>query len=101
MELARIKGKVVSTIRDAGLPHGSLLLVELMYCAGQTFGNCHVAYDSIGAGEGEWVLVARGSSARTGMPEGCPVDLRIVGVVDQITTGDDTLYCKDAHGHDV
>lgn len=97
MELARIKGKVVSTIKDAGLPSGSLLLVETLDSAGRFQGNCHVAFDSIGSGEGEWVLVSRGSSARSGLPEGCPVDLRVVGVVDQVTTGDETLYRKDAH----
>lgn len=86
----------MSTIKDAGLPSGSLLLVEMLDSAGGFQGDCHVAYDSIGGGEGEWVLVSRGSSARSGLPEGCPVDLRIVGVVDQVTEGDVTLYRKDA-----
>lgn len=95
MELARIKGKVVATIRDAGLPPGSLLLVELMDASGLFQGNCHVAYDPIGSGEGEWVLIARGSSARAGLPDGCPLDLRVVGVVDHVTVGSETMFRKD------
>ena len=96
MELARVKGKVVATIRDAGLPHGSLLLVEVMGEPGVFQAICQVAYDPIGSGEGEWVLLARGSSAREGMPGGSPVDLRVVGVVDQVTAGNSSVYRKDA-----
>lgn len=55
-----------------------------------------VAADRLGAGEGEWVLVVSGSSARmsvdgTGQT---PVDLSIVGIIDEVTGGSTTWFQK-------
>ena len=64
MELAKVIGQVVSTVRCPGLPYNSLLLVDLLNEKGESIGRSQVAADPIGAGEGEWVIVSRGSSAR-------------------------------------
>ena len=59
MELAKVIGQVVSTVRCPGLPYNSLLLVDLLNEKGESIGRSQVAADPIGAGEGEWVIVSR------------------------------------------
>jgi ethanolamine utilization protein EutN len=77
-----IKGKVIgrlwSTKRVAVLPQGALLEVEL------EDGSHLVAFDPLGCGEGEQVLIAQGSVA-AGFFEGvkAPVDALIVGSIDE------------------
>ena len=94
MELGKVVGQVVSTVRDAGLPNLTLLLVDIVDKDGNvTFGS-QVAADTIGAGEGELVLLVRGSSARMIMEAKTPLDLSIVGIVDQVTAGKKSLYTK-------
>lgn len=94
MELGKIKGQVVSTVRSPTLPACSLLLVELCGPDGSPSGNVQVAADYLGAGEGEMVLLTRGSSARQGLPDSAPVDLRVVGIVDSVTRAGTALYRK-------
>jgi len=94
MELGKVVGQVVSTVRDAGLPNLTLLLVDIVDKDGNvTFGS-QVAADTIGAGEGELVLLVRGSSARMIMEAKTPLDLSIVGIIDQITASKKSLYTK-------
>lgn len=51
-------------------------------------GQCAVAIDSIGAGTGEWVLLVSGSSARRAhRSELSPVDLCVIGIVDEVVAG--------------
>lgn len=98
MELGKVVGQVVSTVRDPGLPNLTFLLVDIVDKEGKvTFGS-QVAADTIGAGEGELVLLVRGSSARMIMEAKTeaktPLDLSIVGIVDQVTAGKKSLYTK-------
>jgi ethanolamine utilization protein EutN len=95
MELARVVGQVVATVREPGLPNNSLLLVQLLNEKGEPTGDSHVAVDPVGAGEGEWVLVVRGSSARNAIHQDAPVDLAIVGIVDAVSSKAGSLYSKD------
>ena len=78
MELGRIVGQVVSTVRCPGMPHNSLLWVDLLDAKGEPTGRREVAVDPIGAGDGEWVIVSRGSSARFAIGQEPPIDLAIV-----------------------
>ena len=94
MEVGKVIGQLVSTVRDHKLPPCSLLLVELCNADGPQKDLCQVAADPIGAGNGEWVLLTRGSSARMGLGGDVPVDLCIVGIVDEITMGEKRLYSK-------
>ena len=64
MELAVVIGQVVSTVKCPGIHIERLLLVDFVDAQGKPKGEPHVAADSIGAGNGEWVLVTQGSSAR-------------------------------------
>jgi len=95
MELGKVAGQVVATVRAQGLPHNSLLLVELIGSNGEPTGESHVAMDTIGAGEGEWVILVRGSSARKVMNSDPPLDLAVVGIVDQVSSRERTLYKKN------
>ena len=94
MELGKVRGQVVSTVRDPGVPHVTLLLVDLIDADGKVFRSGQVAADTLGAGEGEMVLLVRGSSARFTMNERPPLDLSVIGIVDQISAKGETIYNK-------
>lgn len=96
MFLARVKGHVVATQKDSALDGQKLLVVEPLKVnydskGGGSFditGRAIVAVDRVGAGEGELVLIAQGSSAR--LAEGCgkmPLDAVIVGLIDEAVVG--------------
>lgn len=94
MEIGKITGQVVSTARHHKLPQTTLLLVDIIDVDGNVLASQQVAADHIGAGMGEWVLLTRGSSARTIFDTEVPVDLSVVGIIDQITSGRESLYTK-------
>lgn len=72
-----VKGSVWATKRVDDVPHGAFLEVELE--AGGTL----VAFDVLGSGEGERVLVATGSVAASRFaPAHPPIDALIVGIID-------------------
>ena len=74
----RVIGHVWSTKRVAALPQGALLEVELEN------GTHLVAFDPLGCGDGEEVLVTQGSVA-AGYFEGvkAPVDALVIGSIDE------------------
>lgn len=88
MQLARVIGSVVSTQKAPSLLGKKLMVVEAVNWDGSTpsgFAPQEVAVDSVGAGEGEIVLLARGASARWVFAEpNQAIDLAIVGIVDTI-----------------
>ena len=50
-----------------------------------TTGRTFVAVDTVGAGEGEYVLITQGSSARlTPETKNLPIDTVIVGLIDSV-----------------
>ena len=76
MIIGKVIGSVVSTRKSEKLIGSKFMIVE--HSAGQV-----VAIDHIGAGIGEYVLVAQGSAARIGCGmETAPVDAAIVGIID-------------------
>jgi microcompartment protein CcmK/EutM len=94
MELGKVIGQVVSTVRDHGLPNLTFLLVNIVDEHGNVTFPSQVAADTIGAGEGEMVLLVRGSSARMVLEGRPPLDLSVVGIVDQIYSGKEAIYSK-------
>jgi microcompartment protein CcmK/EutM len=85
MLLAQVLGTVVSTRKDAGLTSLKLLLVREVDAQFKPAGALVVAADAVGAGTGELVLVAQGSSARlTEVSRDKPVDAVICGIVDAV-----------------
>ena len=93
MIFARVTGNVVCTQKDEKLVGCKLLLVQPVDLAGAPKGNPIVAVDSVGAGEGELVLLVQGSSARqTSRTQGNPVDAVIFAIVDTVEQGGKVVF---------
>lgn len=85
MELGRIEGTIVSTAKVDRLKGYKLMLVNLIGPDAKPTSNYVVAVDSVGAGQGEVVIVVRGSSARQAKTlANVPTDTSIVAIVDSI-----------------
>lgn len=96
MILAIVRGNVVSTNKTEKLTGSKLLIVEEWNLeTGKSAGLPRVAVDLVGAGTGEIVLCVSGSSSRqTAETDKRPVDMIIVGIVDQIELDGATKYRK-------
>jgi ethanolamine utilization protein EutN len=95
MELARVLGQVVSTVKHEGLTGFTLLLLRSVDPAGVdlTEAMTFVAVDLTGAGTGEVVLVTRGSGARVPvLSSGVPTDAAAVAIVDSVSMGQQTTF---------
>lgn len=83
MQLARVVGTVVSTIKNETLHGRKLLLVQTLNADLEPTGNPQVALDSVGAGVGELVFWCRGKEASFPFKrDSTPTDCTIVGIVD-------------------
>ena len=97
MLLGRVVGTVVSTQKDENLEGMKLLFVQTTDVKGQAQGGFVVAVDSVGAGVGEIVLYASGSSARqTQITQNKPVDAVIMAIVDTVEMGGSVTFQKDS-----
>ena len=83
MQLARVIGNVVSTVKNAGLEGRKLMVIRILDEYLRPIGKPLVAIDSVGAGAGELVFWCRGKEASFAL-EGieAPTDCTIVGIVD-------------------
>lgn len=96
MQIGMIVGTVVSTRKDEKLEGLRLHIVKYVDTHGKPTGSFVTAVDSVGAGVGEIVLVAAGSSARqTKLTEGKPVDAVIMAIVDILEIGGEKRYVKN------
>jgi len=85
MFLGRVIGTVWSTKKDENLVGAKFLIVRELSLDLKEKERFVVAIDSVGAGEGEVVLVATGSSSRmTNFTKDKPVDAVIMGIVDKL-----------------
>ena len=83
MQLARVIGDVVATVKDANLTGIKLLVLQPISATGEAVGRTLVACDSVGAGVGEDVFFVRGREASFPFyPGEPPADAAIVGIVD-------------------
>jgi microcompartment protein CcmK/EutM len=83
MQLARVVGDVVATVKDANLSGITLLVLQPLSPSGEPSGRTLVALDSIGAGVGEHVFFVRGREAAYPFyPAEPPTDASIIGIVD-------------------
>ena len=91
MFVALVTGSVVATQKAASMTGHKLLVVEpyrldektrdRLVSTGRTF----IAVDTLGAGEGQFVLVTQGSSARlTPETKSLPIDAVVIGLVDTV-----------------
>lgn len=83
MQLARVIGTVVSTIKNESLAARKLLIVQTLNADLKETGKPLIALDSVGAGVGELVIWCRGKEASFPFRrEDTPTDCTIVGIVD-------------------
>ena len=96
MVLGKVVGTVVSTRKDIELEGLKFLIVQGCDLDGQPKGGIVVAADAVGAGLGEIVLYASGSSARqTQVTQNRPVDATIMAIVDIVEVDGARRYVKD------
>jgi ethanolamine utilization protein EutN len=102
MFVAKVTGSVVSTQKVATMVGYKLLVVEpyrleatkrrSLVSTGRTF----IAVDTLGAGEGDFVLITQGSSARlTPETKSMPIDAVVVGIVDQVQIEQNSVYRRE------
>lgn len=95
MLLGKIVGTVVATRKEPELSGLRLLLVRELDAQWNATGKVIVAVDAVGAGDGEVVLFAAGSSARlTAATKDRPVDHVIMAIVDSVHVEGDAVYEK-------
>ena len=98
MQIARVKGTVVSTNKSDKLTGLKLLIVKPIDI--ETFeekGSLMVAIDAVGAVEGEIVMCVGGSSSRqTAITDGKPVDQSIVAIIDSVDVDGKRVFEKFA-----
>jgi len=95
MLVGRIAGTLVASRKDEGLSGQRFLVVRELNADGNETGGHVVAVDSVGAGVGEVVLWASGSSARqTEMTRDRPCDAVIMAIVDSWEVGGEEIYRK-------
>ena len=85
MQIARVVGTTVATIKDEKLVGRKLMIVREADERGNPVGKPYVAIDTVDAGTGDLVLVAAGSSARqTTVTKDRPVDAVIMAIIDTL-----------------
>lgn len=83
MQLARVVGDVVVTVKNEQLNGIKLMLLQPLSADGAAAGRTLVAVDAVGAGPGETVFFVRGKeTAFPFFPVEVPADAGIVGIVD-------------------
>jgi len=93
LRVAQVVGSVVSTIKAESLRGAKLLIVRETTLQGEPVGDPLVAVDAVGAGEGEVVLITRGSAARfTAQTTDTPVDAVIMAIVDTLEVAGQTTF---------
>jgi microcompartment protein CcmK/EutM len=87
MQVARVLGEVVSTVKDANLTGMKLLVLQPLSASGEASGKTLVALDSVGAGAGERVFFVRGREAAFPFhPAEPPTDATVIGIIDYCDT---------------
>ncbi|MFE3203335.1 EutN/CcmL family microcompartment protein [Embleya sp. NPDC055664] len=81
MRIGTVTGSVWSTRRVTGVPSGAFLTVAF-----EASPEVIIAFDVLGTGVGERVLVAQGMSAARRFPDNAPIDALIIGSVDETST---------------
>ena len=100
--MAKVTGSIVATQKVESMVGRKLLVVEpyrvepnernRLVTTGRTF----VAVDTVGAGEGEFVLICQGSSARlTPETKNLPIDAVIIGIVDSVRVDHTTVFDRE------
>jgi microcompartment protein CcmK/EutM len=83
MQIARVNGTVVSTVKNVALEGRKILIVQTLDADLKAKGKPMVALDAVGAGVGELVFWCRGKEASFPFKrDETPTDCTIVGIID-------------------
>jgi ethanolamine utilization protein EutN len=86
MQIGKIVGCVVATVKNPGLAAQRLLIVQPLTPDLNSAGKQLICTDSTGAGAGELVYWCKGKEASFPfLPAEVPTDATVVGIVDKIT----------------
>lgn len=96
MQLAKVLGQVVSTVKQPGLGRFTLLVVQGVSSTApqQSDGPSLVAVDVVGAGVGELVLVSSGGAARIAAGADVPTDLAVIAIADTVIDSGQVTFRK-------
>ncbi len=95
MQLAKVIGTVVASQKVESLHGLRFLVLQALGPDGKPGSGSVVAIDAVGAGVGEVVLYASGSSARqTQTTDGRPCDAVVMAIVDNWEVGGGLKYKK-------
>lgn len=94
MLFGRVKGTAVCTIKYAGTEGLKLLVVQPLNKRLEPAGPLQVAADIVHAGIGDLCVMVRSREAALAMPDVkfVPVDLALVGIVDELRVCPDGLF---------
>lgn len=85
MQMAKVIGNVVATRKDNSLIGYKLMVIKRIDSKYEFIGFEEVAADYVGAGIGDYVLVAEGSSVRVEDDKRkATIDKAIIGIIDTI-----------------
>jgi microcompartment protein CcmK/EutM len=99
MLLGRVVGTLVSTNKEPSLEGLKFLVLRQLDIEGGEASGYRVAADAVGAGLGEVVLYATGSSARqTAVTDKRPCDAVIMAIVDSLAVDGEVTYDKSRDG---
>lgn len=85
MYMAKVVGNVVATRKDESLIGYKLMVVKRIDSKGELIGSEEVAADYVGAGIGDYVLLANGSAVRVkDEKKKVAIDMAIIGIIDTI-----------------
>ena len=83
MQIARVIGTVVSTVKNESLGGRKFLIVQTLDADLKEKGKPQIALDAVGAGVGELVFWCRGKEASFPFKrDETPTDCTIVGIID-------------------
>ena len=95
MQIARVVGTVVASHKDENLEGLKLLLLQHSKPCGDSDKGFLVAGDTIGAGVGDLVLYASGSSARqTTQTKDRSIDATVMAIIDRVDENGCEVYSK-------
>jgi ethanolamine utilization protein EutN len=99
MFVAKVIGSLVATPKVDSMVGHKLLVIEPYRLESDqrdrlvTTGRTFIAVDTLGAGEGDFVLITQGSSARlTPETKNMPVDCVVIGIVDTVHIATQNVY---------
>ncbi len=95
MKFARVVGNVVATRKEEKVRGRKFMVLQPVNLDMEPNGGVLVGVDAVGAGVGELVLFATGSTARqTELTENRPTDCVIMAIVDLVDIDGDPVYDK-------